>query len=79
MPQTQKSGFGRITSQWENLDGKLTWFIHIPENSRGIIQVPTYGRETTVMLNGVAADVIREEGGFSLIGEYGPGEYLVEI
>lgn len=74
-----ESGFGRITSQWENLDGKLTWHIRIPENSRGIIQVPTYGRETTVMLNGVAADVIREEGGFSLIGEYGPGEYLVEI
>ena len=76
---TYESGFGTITSQWENLDGKLTWRIRIPENSRGSIQVPTYGSGTTVMCNGVAVDVIREEGGFSLIGEYGPGEYLVEI
>ena len=74
-----ESGFGTITSEWENLDGKLTWRIRIPENSRGIIQVPTYGSRKSVLLNGVAADVLREEGGFSLIGEYGPGEYLVEI
>jgi alpha-L-rhamnosidase len=74
-----ESGFGMITSQWENIDGRLTWHIHIPENSRGIIQVPTYGRGTDIKLNGKAADVVREEDGFSLIGDYGPGEYLVEI
>ena len=74
-----ESGFGMITSQWENIDGRLTWRIRIPENNRGIIQVPTCGMGTRVMLNAVAADVIHEEGGFSLIGEYGTGEYLVEI
>ena len=74
-----ESGFGTITSKWENLEGKLTWNIRIPENSRGIIQVPTYGSGKRVMLNGMAVDVIQEEGGFSLIGEYGPGEYLIEI
>jgi alpha-L-rhamnosidase len=74
-----ESGFGTITSKWENLEGKLTWNIRIPENSRGIIQVPTYGSGKKVLLNGMAADVIREDSGFSLIGEYGPGEYLIEI
>jgi alpha-L-rhamnosidase len=74
-----ESGFGTITSAWENTDGRLRWRIRIPANSRGIIHVPTYGSSKEIMVNGSVAEVIRRERGFSLIGEYGPGEYLVEI
>ena len=74
-----ESGFGTIVSDWKNLDGKLTWKIRIPENSRGMIQVPTYGTGAGILLNGKPAEVIGEEDGFSLIGEFGPGEYLVDL
>jgi alpha-L-rhamnosidase len=76
---TYESGFGTITSEWENLDGKFSWKIKIPENSRGMIQVPTYGSDTGILLNGQPAEVINEQDGFGLIGEFGPGEYLVEL
>jgi alpha-L-rhamnosidase len=76
---TYRSGFGTIISKWENAEGKLSWRIRIPENSRGIIHVPTYGIGAVILVNGLTVDIMREENGFSLIGEYGPGEYLVEI
>jgi alpha-L-rhamnosidase len=76
---TYESGFGTIASRWENMDGRLTWHIRIPENSRGIIHAPTYGSGARITLNGQEVDVISKAGGFSLIGEFGPGEYVVEI
>jgi alpha-L-rhamnosidase len=76
---TYESGFGTIASRWENRDGRLTWHISIPGNSKGIIHVPTHGSRTRIRLNGQAIDVVREADGFSLIGEFGPGEYLLEI
>jgi alpha-L-rhamnosidase len=74
-----QSGFGTIVSEWENNEEGLTWKLNIPPNSRGIIQVPTYGTAPDIRLNGQNARVIREADGFSLIGEYGPGEYLVQV
>jgi alpha-L-rhamnosidase len=73
-----ESGFGSIASEWKNQDDQFTWKIRIPPNSLGIIQVPTYGGNTDIRLNGQLVDVIDEDKGFSLIGEYGPGSYLVE-
>ena len=73
-----ESGFGTVVSQWESKEGRFVWKIGIPTNSRGVIQVPTYGRNTEIRLNGRVVEVIGEEKGFSLIGEYGPGDYIVE-
>jgi alpha-L-rhamnosidase len=74
-----ESGFGKIISDWERLDEGLDWRISIPENSRGRILVPTYGDTGNILLNGQAVESIRQEDGFSLIGEYGPGAYLVQL
>ena len=74
-----ESGFGTIVSEWESFEGRLKWHIRIPANSRGIIHVPTYGSSKKVIVNGSVVDVVRREGAFSQIGEFGPGEYLVEI
>ncbi len=70
---------GTITSKWERIDGKLTWNISIPANTKGVVHVPTYRSEASIQLNGNLWDVLEEKDGFSLIGEFGPGEYLVEV
>ncbi len=74
-----ESGFGTIKSAWQNLPGKFTWKIHIPENSTGQIFVPTYGYGGSLLLNGKTVEAVRHEADFSMIGDYSPGEYLVEM
>jgi len=74
-----ESKSGTIVSEWEGGSGELTWKIQIPANSKGIIHVPTYGSQARITLNGKKVKGIQEKDGFSLIGTYGPGEYLVEL
>jgi len=74
-----KSKSGTIVSEWEGGSKELYWKIVIPGNSLGSIQVPTYGNQAPITLNGKKVKGIREKDGFSLIGTYGPGEYLVEL
>lgn len=76
---TYESKSGSIESTWEGGSNKFSWKIVIPGNSRGSIHVPTYGNQALIMLNGKRVKRVQEQDGFSQIGTYGPGEYLVEF
>jgi len=70
---------GTIISEWDGDNEGFKWKIVIPANSLGNIQVPTYGSHAPITLNGKKVDSLSEDKGFSYIGSYGPGEYLVEL
>jgi alpha-L-rhamnosidase len=74
-----ESKSGHISSSWERKGDSFTWKISIPANSKGLIYMPTYGSKGNIHVNGERFEAAKEERGFSLIGEYGPGEYLVEL
>ncbi|MEN8201176.1 MAG: family 78 glycoside hydrolase catalytic domain [Bacteroidota bacterium] len=75
---TYESKSGIIRSMWERSETGFTWNITIPANAEGAIYVPTYGSDAKLRVNGAAVEAISESSGFSLVGTYGPGEYLIE-
>ncbi|MEN8155512.1 MAG: family 78 glycoside hydrolase catalytic domain [Bacteroidota bacterium] len=75
---TYASKSGTIVSRWERSDRGFAWKITIPANAEGEIHLPTYGSDAILKINGTVVEVIDETDGFSLIGTYGPGDYLVE-
>ncbi len=69
---------GTINSSWERSEGSFSWKLSIPANARGALHIPTYGSGSKLVVNGQQVDSLQEDEGFTFIGEYGPGEYLVE-
>lgn len=70
---------GTIISSWERKPDSFTWKISIPINAKGAIYVPTYGSGSNIRINGKDIGPVKVEKDFTFIGEYGPGEYLVEF
>ena len=69
---------GRIRSAWKRDKDTVVWNITIPANSRGRIWVPTYGQPDKIKINDKPVEVVEQDQAFSLIGTYGPGDYVVE-
>lgn len=73
------SSFGRIKSEWVRDEEMFSWDIEIPENANGDVFVPIYDKDVNIRVNGEETSVKEREGDFGLIGNYGSGEYLIEV
>ncbi len=73
-----KSKSGVINSKWVRSQDTFFWEISIPSHSKGVIYVPTYGTEPKLTVNGNAVEPVAEVDGFSILGEFGSGSFLIE-
>lgn len=74
---TYKSKSGLISSEWRRSNTTFTWKIEIPANTKGMIYVPGYDKEGAILVNGKAIQTEAVHSGFSYIGEFYPGTYLI--
>jgi alpha-L-rhamnosidase len=73
-----KSAFGLIKSGWTHENDTFVWDITIPNNSDGNIYVPNYNKTILITVNGSPVDAIKNENGYSYIGNYNSGNYTIE-
>ncbi len=71
--------YGTVKSAWKNEGGKFVWHIQIPENTKGEINVPNYGNAVSVLVNGKESAPENTNSDFTFIGEFGSGEYFIEM
>jgi alpha-L-rhamnosidase len=74
-----KSVYGTIKSSWKNEDKQFSWEIQIPENSSGEIFVPNYKENVELRVNGETFKVKSYTEDFTSLGEFGSGNYVVEM
>lgn len=74
-----ESVYGTIKSAWKNEESRFTWKIQIPENTHGEIFIPNYTADVDVIINGKATQVDKLQNDFSFVGEFGSGNYTIEM
>jgi alpha-L-rhamnosidase len=76
---THESLFGTIRSSWSRNDDKMSWELTIPNNSRGKVYIPNYGKPVNVKINNRTIDVSNYNNEFVYAGEYQSGNYKLDI
>ncbi|RRQ49617.1 hypothetical protein DZC72_03195 [Maribacter algicola] len=74
-----KSASGTIKSRWTHQKDAFIWNVTIPNNCNGSIYVPNYDKAVSITNNGKPVDHIKNENGFSYIGDFGSGTYTIVV
>jgi alpha-L-rhamnosidase len=70
---------GSIISEWRQDGQTLKWRVVIPPNATGKVFVPIYESGGSIQVNGKQIKGEKQSDGFSKIGEFGSGDYLIEL